>query len=141
MGNIINEYFADFKNGDYALLVRFMEGGWRCGYIGVSSNSPLFGLAEDEYFGDFIPHGGITFSGHLSNNNSNTNINTDYWYFGFDCAHIRDANDIESRKSYFPDSSLNDLPNFNTEDDIVWTEEMVISELIEWLIDVLYIHE
>ena len=64
----------------------------RCGYVGVPSENPLFGI---EYFEKhpsinstpenfFEVHGGITYSGTLSE------IGKDYWYFGFDCAHAGD---------------------------------------------------
>lgn len=141
MGKVVNEYYADFCNGEYALLVRFLEGGWRCGYIGVRADHPLHGVNMDDYPGNYTPHGGITFSGYINNNHvinigNLPKIDVDRWYFGFDCAHCGDANDIFSRKMYFPESVLNGLPYHYHDDETVWTKEMVRHELVEWLIDI-----
>jgi len=67
-----------------------------CGYVGVPKDSLLYGL-DYCYFDNensltniqkdimnLKVHGGVTFSGHLSE------YKEKYWFFGFDCAHCDD---------------------------------------------------
>jgi hypothetical protein len=75
----------------HRLVVIFTPLGHRCGYVGVYENSPLRNVEYDDL--DVNVHGGLTFSGNL-------NADESQWFFGFDCAHIFDAPDIEKMKEY-----------------------------------------
>ncbi len=75
----------------HRLVAIFTPMGHRCGYVGVSENSPLRMVEYDDLNVDV--HGGLTFSGNLNTDESQ-------WFFGFDCAHVFDAPDIEKMKEY-----------------------------------------
>lgn len=92
--------------------------GHRCGYVGVPGDHPLYGVdysqececltfPADEEVGNrgvipllvgnrtapdvvFNVHGGLTFSGRRD---SIADVDSAYWFFGFDCAHAGDAPD------------------------------------------------
>ena len=48
----------------------------------------------------FNCHEGITYSN--GGKNSNYPINSDLWWFGFDCGHCYDSNDYDLAIEYFP---------------------------------------
>jgi hypothetical protein len=62
--------------------------GCRCGYVGVSKDHPLY---EKHYndLSDPYPdvHGGLTFSEGISD----YPVESDLWWFGYDCNHLWDA--------------------------------------------------
>ena len=59
----------------------------RCGYVGVSNSFSTFGKEyDDELLDDIRVHGGLTYSaGH-----DTYPVESDLWWFGFDCAHCGD---------------------------------------------------
>jgi len=71
--------------------------GWGNGYVGVPRGHALF---EHDYNSEELyrvfdedgvyPHGGFTFADHY--NPSTGKVEDDYWYFGFDTAHLGDNN-------------------------------------------------
>lgn len=114
----------------FMLVVKFIDGGWRCGYIGVPEGSPLYAVYGDILDGFCGVHGGITFGGYLDGDDS-------WYYFGFDCAHLCDAKDLRTAKLYFPQNKktyeeiekfMYDLP-----DDHVWSLNDVKKELSDFL--------
>ncbi len=66
-----------------------------CGYVGIPKSHPLYrkmndfgGNAydvDDNIIDDVYAHGGITFTGHMKE------WGRDYFFIGFDCAHVTDA--------------------------------------------------
>jgi len=66
--------------------------GHRCGYVGIPKEHPLYGVdySNKDPSPEFIfdVHGGLTYSG-----GGNFPIESDLWWFGFDCAHYDDAKD------------------------------------------------
>lgn len=85
------------------VMLRGLMGAW-CGYVGVPSSHPWFGLEyisrikrpkgfDQRKFNDGIGaidlfievHGGLTYSGHLP-----TKAPDEFHWFGFDCAHCND---------------------------------------------------
>ena len=56
--------------------------GHLCGYVGITKPSPLYGIDYCELYEDVSIHGGLTYSGKMSD--------SDKWWFGFDCAHYGD---------------------------------------------------
>lgn len=116
----------DFVYKGYRCVVIFTDMGHRCGYVGVDETSLLWGKnyydyipinkleLELENFNEedeeltigihFDVHGGISFSG--GGKNSTYPIESDFWWFGFDCAHYNDKIDVENLKAYFPNSKL-----------------------------------
>jgi hypothetical protein len=122
-----------FEHLGYKCVVVFHCAGHRCGYVGVpkehplykksygdyieikkmdvpdkkvSGIFPLFGAVfdEDERFrieAYFECHGGITYSD--GGDNSAYPIESDLWWFGFDCAHCDDGNDLKLAYERFPD--------------------------------------
>lgn len=91
----------------HRLVVVFTPFGHRCGYVGVYENSPLRNVEYDDL--NVNVHGGLTFSGNLNTDQSQ-------WFFGFDCAHVFDAPDVEKMKEYtemgLMDQSQNELLNW-----------------------------
>ena len=76
-----------------------------CGYVGIPKSNPLYAKVSD--FGgnaykahtsleeeelDIYAHGGITFTGHMKE------WDKDYFFIGFDCAHMGDATRISEIK-------------------------------------------
>ena len=76
-----------------------------CGYVGIPKSNPLYervsdfggnaykahtSLEEEEL--DIYAHGGITFTGHMKK------WGRDYFFIGFDCAHMSDATGIRQIK-------------------------------------------
>ena len=80
----------------FMLVVKFIDGGWRCGYIGVPEGSPLYAVYGEIIDGFCYVHGGITFDGYLDEDDES------WYYFGFDCAHLNDSHDMRTAKLYFP---------------------------------------
>lgn len=109
----------DFVYKGLRCIVTFCKGGYRCGYVGVDVSNPLYGMEEYHY----VPvkknsnkyvflkkaidvHGGLSYVG--GGNNSCHPVQSDLWWFGFDCAHANDAVDVESLKNYFPEVNESD---------------------------------
>ena len=154
----------EFEHAGYKCVVIFGSIGHRCGYVGIPKNHPLYGKDYSDYLeikkadvGDrevsgifpllgacldkdervrieayFQCHGGITFSD--GGVNSGYPINSDLWWFGFDCGHVGDKPDLEYAIEKFPKhinelrirKQIDDL--YPIEGDIVCTEEYVADE-------------
>lgn len=114
----------------FMLVVKFVDGGWRCGYIGVPKNSPLYAGYGENVGGFCDVHGGITFDGFLDDNET-------WWYFGFDCAHLNDAIDFRTAKLYFPQHKQNyeevEKIRYDQPEAHVWSLNDVKKELSEFL--------
>lgn len=79
-----------FEYRGYPCVILFMDMGHRCGYVGV----PVDVKVDED---DICCHGGITYcSGHLHGQEDEGII----WY-GFDCAHCDDEQDVEATLDYF----------------------------------------
>lgn len=76
-----------FESNGYTCYIRKMKLGYYCGYVGVSQFHPFYGKHYDEL--DIDVHGGLSYSGMMKF--------SEYWLFGFDCAHLGD--EIKSQKS------------------------------------------
>ena len=66
-----------------------------CGYVGVPKGHKLYKkhYASSD-FPDFNVHGGVTYTGFLFSTK-------DYWFIGFDCAHLEDMAHLSS-PSFYP---------------------------------------
>lgn len=84
--------FPDEVTGLPCLIVRGPVGAL-CGYVGVTSEHPLFGQSYDDV--NVSVHGGLTFAGACQPDAEDHGIchrpsagESDHvWWFGFDCAH------------------------------------------------------
>jgi hypothetical protein len=56
--------------------------GHRCGYVGLDANSGLYEIQYDSIENRIEVHGGLTFS--------DTFVDSDLWWLGYDCAHSCD---------------------------------------------------
>lgn len=67
--------------------------GWGNGYVGVTKESPLYGLDYSKIDENIDVHGGLTYSGKQGN----------FWLFGFDTLHIysRSMNKDKVKKEAF----------------------------------------
>lgn len=84
-----------FYNG-YEYLTVFNDLGFRCGYVAISKNHPLY-TAEDDRISELAMHGGCTyFDAQLTDSDC-----SDKW-IGFDCGHFLDENDMEALAEHFP---------------------------------------
>ncbi len=141
--------------GDYSACVVFNRIGHRCGYVGVNINSIFHGKSymdeidinidantiklgkkspiqlflshtDQPRLVDLIDcHGGLTYNGKPYFNSSDDVK----WYFGFDCAHYRDSNDINSLKKYFPNYEITEFDTIcNFPNSEVRTLEFCINE-------------
>lgn len=68
--------------GHACRVLRMIPCGYLCGYVGITKASPLYGVDYCELYEDVSIHGGLTYSGKMSD--------SDKWWFGFDCAHYGD---------------------------------------------------
>lgn len=154
----------EFEHAGYKCVVVFTRMGHRCGYVGIPKNHPLYGkdysghleikkadigdrtvsgifpllgacLDEDERIrieAYFQCHGGITYAG--GGEHSSYPIESDLWWFGFDCGHAGDKPDYEYAIEKFPKQAeqlkmqkrINDM--YQIEGDIIRTEEYVADE-------------
>ena len=124
---------SEFKHCGYKCVVIFCDLGHRCGYVGISKRNELYGKdysdyldiykkdIEDKEISGIVPlfiacidpderiiidayfscHGGITYAG--GGENSTYPINSDLWWFGFDCGHYNDGKDLELALEIFPE--------------------------------------
>ena len=103
----------------------------------ISGIFPLLGacLDKDERIrieAYFLCHGGITFAD--GGENSNYPVESDLWWFGFDCAHCDDAKELKLAYERFPNYRENLAMKIECEDrfridgTIVRTEEYVAEE-------------
>ena len=90
--------FQDVETGYPCLIVRGPLGAL-CGYVGIESTHPLYGMDSSDERADVFAHGGVNFSGkcrptddpaqgvcHLPAEGETDDV----WWFGFDCAHSGD---------------------------------------------------
>lgn len=92
-----------FEHKGLKCVVTFGIRGWRCGYVGVPKGHRFYGKNYTEIesqinYGNC--HGGLTFSS--KNEDTNYPIESDLWWFGFDCAHHGDGNDLDLAINLFP---------------------------------------
>lgn len=153
-----------FKHMGYECVVTFGVLGHRCGYVGIPKIHSLYGkhcsdylaikkkdLVDREISGIFPLlcacfdederikieayfqcHGGITFAG--GGKNSSYPIESDLWWFGFDCGHCDDGKELELAYERFPNyrkslsMQIEIESKFHIDGLIVRTEEYVAEE-------------
>lgn len=122
----------EFDHNGMKCVVTFSVSGHRCGYVGISKTHPLYGKDYDEHIdikkedvdkpvsgvfpllgaildddervrieAYFNCHGGITYAN--GGKDSKYPIESDLWWFGFDCAHYEDGKDLKSAYKLFPE--------------------------------------
>ena len=153
----------EFEHAGYKCVVIFGNVGHRCGYVGIPKNHPLYGkdygdhleikkfdvvdravsgifaligacLDEDERIrieAYFQCHGGITYAG--GGEHSDYPIESDLWWFGFDCGHAGDKSDLDYAIQKFPSHRKGYQLRKMVEskyliDDVIRTEEYVADE-------------
>lgn len=154
----------DFEHKGLRCVITFGDLGHRCGYVGIPKTHILYGKEYDEYLeikkedikgrevscvfpllGTIIDendrirvkayfncHGGITYSG--GGEKSTYPIESDLWWFGFDCAHCDDGKDLDLAIEYFPEISERLLKTRQIDDmsstygNHLWTQEEVEKE-------------
>lgn len=70
---------------EVTIKVSHGEQSWRCGYVGVPKDHPLFG--EDYNKPNVEVHGGLTYA---AGESVISDLLPGYWWFGFDCNHADD---------------------------------------------------
>lgn len=149
-----------FEHMGYECVVTFGVSGYRCGYVGIPKGHPLYGkdykdyleikkedLKDREIIGAFPLlralsddderirieayfqcHDGITFAN--GGKNSNYPIDSDLWWFGFDCGHCDDAKELELAYERFPKyrESISSQIEADIDGLIIRTEEYVAEE-------------
>ena len=93
-----------FDHKDLKCVVTFGSNGWRCGYVGIPRSHKFYGKEYTEIesqidHGDC--HGGLTFSSRSIG--EKYPIESDLWWFGFDCAHYGDGKDLDLAIEVFPE--------------------------------------
>lgn len=90
----------EFEHCGLKCVVVFQDMGHRCGYVGVTKDHPFYGaFYDDETISNIDVHGGITYA---SDGGGQYPIESDLWWFGFDCAHWQDLSDHKAALKYFP---------------------------------------
>lgn len=154
----------DFEHKGLCCVITFGDSGHRCGYVGIPKTHILYGKEYDEYLeikkknvwdrevsgifpllgtvideddririeAYFNCHGGITYSG--GGEKSKYPIESDLWWFGFDCAHCNDGRDFDLAIEYFPEISERLLKAKQVEDmfpihgEHLWSKQEVEEE-------------
>lgn len=126
----------------FKCVVLAQDGGYRCGYVGIGEDNNLYGVdysdapacmqskleeLKSQTLGKVTPemyfdvHGGITYSG---NGDGEYPIESNLWWFGFDCAHAEDGKDV----NLITDRSYLDIITMYPTGGIVRSLEYCISE-------------
>ena len=111
MKHYIVEFDRNYKG--LRLVGIFTDRGFRCGYVGVPKENKYYGKDYID-IGSYIScHGGLTYSS--STENSIYPVNSNLWWFGFDCIHYYDGIDAELVEKIFhrPIVIVNDMYNGN----------------------------
>ena len=94
-----------FMHQGYPCVIIFTTLGHRCGYVGVPRNHPAYGKNDDEI--DVGVHGGLTYC--RDDQDGYPVAGQDCWWFGFDCAHGGDGQDLKRAREIFQDPALDML--------------------------------
>lgn len=94
---------SDFEYKGLRCVTIFSMNGWRCGYVGVPKGHKFYGKDYCDIerllnYGDC--HGGLTYSSNQEN--SEYPVESNLWWFGFDCAHFGDGKDLKLATKLFP---------------------------------------
>ena len=90
-----------FGHEGYVCVVVFGDLGFRCGYVGVPKEHPLYNVDYNTIYYKIDVHGGLTYSG----GSADYPIASDgLWWFGFDCGHAWDGFDYELAAGLFPEN-------------------------------------
>ena len=118
----------DFMVGNLRCLVIGLSGGWRCGYVGIPKEHPLYAIDYDKIEANV--HGGLTYG-----STSPVGDEDQRYYVGFDCNHVGDKpdkvliNELEwddrARDAYIAYADM-----CCEENDKIWTTEDVEEEVI-----------
>ena len=117
----------DFMVGNLRCLVIGLSGGWRCGYVGIPKEHPLYAIDYDKIEADV--HGGLTYG-----STSPVGDEDQRYYVGFDCCHCGDGFDIALIDELAQDSKMLEVNKINAQlcadyTDKVWTTEEVEDEV------------
>lgn len=107
---------TEFTSHGLNCLSLYVNSSHWCGYVEVPEGHPAWGRSEVE--NDMSVHGGITWSRGISPQA----IETDSWWFGFDCAHAGDVT------AYF--SGPNDV--YRTEEYVMAECKSLAKQLVNW---------
>lgn len=92
---------ADFIHCGLRCVVLLQNMGHRCGYVGVPKEHDLYCQYMDFDAVEMLDvHGGITYA---SDGLGTYHVESDLWWFGFDCAHYMDINDFDAALKAFDD--------------------------------------
>jgi hypothetical protein len=111
-----------FESEGFKCVVVAQGAGYRCGYVGIPKTHPLYGINYNET--DFEVHGGVTYSD--GGVNTKYPIESDLWWFGYDCAHYEDGNDL----SLITNPRLIEMELMYPTGGIVRTKEYCIQECV-----------
>ncbi len=90
--------------------------GFRCGYVGVDMEHPLYGKDGDSV--DIDVYGGLTYS-----NDYHALAADGVWWFGFDCMHGGDMFDLALIKDSKTRSHMNNSSGFGCAKTLEFCEE------------------
>lgn len=154
----------EFEYAGYKCVVVFRDSGHRCGYVGIPETHPLYKKSYSSYLNIkksdiegrevsgifplflamldedervkidayFQCHGGITYS--EGGKGHKYPIESDLWWFGFDCSHAGDKKDLQLAYEKFPSKRerLKKIMEIDSKypigDDVIRTEEYVVGE-------------
>ncbi len=101
--NIVSKMFKEY----HLLILRHFNSKHLCGYVGVPKNHVLHGKSDnweadkgsvEQFISNLNVHGGVTYTGTLELRKSiekelseqDIIAMQNFWYIGFDCAHLGD---------------------------------------------------
>ena len=119
---------SDFEFKGCRCVVVFASMGHRCGYVGLPKEHICEGKDYDEI--DVSVHGGLTYAGQ----GNKYPVDDNRSWIGFDCAHYRDAKDLDLVKELNEEhtyTTIADMERMYPIGGIIRNTEYVERELIE----------
>ena len=151
---------SDFIYKGYRCVVIFGDMGFRCGYVGVEADNPLYGKNYSDYLdinkseldGEPIDKRGIMpillaafdederarldmyFNVHggltYAGDRAGYPVESNLWWLGFDCGHYGDGNDWDLVEKYWGDNPQMQL-RLGTCRDLDWGDVVRTKEYVE----------
>ena len=151
---------SDFIYKGYRCVVVFGDMGFRCGYVGVEADNPLYGKDYTDYLdinkseldGEPIGKRGIMsilsaafdederarldmyFNVHggltYAGDRADYPVESNLWWLGFDCGHCDDGNDWDLVESYWGDNPQMQR-RLEINRDLGWDREIRTKEYVE----------
>lgn len=114
---------SDFEVDGYRCVVLGLARGYRCGYVAIDKEHPVYGKYYLDI--DVDVHGGLSY-GEICNKYP-VKTGQEYYWLGFDCIHMHDGRDMELLKSFEKNGETNHYIELYNSGDIPFSHGVVRS--------------